>query len=377
MLQSTGAIYRVCMPASGNWNGDLVVFAHGYVAPQVPLGIPEDQLALPDGTSIPGIVNGLGFAFAVTSYRKNGLAVVEGVFDVVDLVIAFKASHPQTRRVYLVGVSEGGLVTALALEHYTNVFTAGMAICGPIGDFRRQINYWGDFRVLFDYFFSGVLPPSPVKIPDGLIDQWGTLYIPRIETALAANPSATSQLIRVSSAAIDPIDPTSAGKTVLGVLWYNVFATNEGNTELGGQPYDNLQRWYFGSTNDLRLNLDVQRFSADPAALAEIQENYQTSGLLMAPLVTLHNVADPIIPYWQETLFRTKTLTTGSAQLYSNIPILRYGHCNVTSSEALAGFALMVLRGAGLRLAGAESGLSDPKNSIDYLGLAKEHGLIP
>src|SRR6476661_176335 len=29
-LAATGALYRVCFPAS--WNGDLVVYAHGYVA---------------------------------------------------------------------------------------------------------------------------------------------------------------------------------------------------------------------------------------------------------------------------------------------------------------------------------------------------------
>ena len=30
-VQPSGAIYRFCVPP--NWNGDLVVFAHGYMAP--------------------------------------------------------------------------------------------------------------------------------------------------------------------------------------------------------------------------------------------------------------------------------------------------------------------------------------------------------
>src|SRR3989442_3309744 len=84
--QASGARYRICMPDAGHWNGDLVIYAHGYVAFNAPPGIPEDQLKLPDGASVPGIVNGLGFAFATTGYSKHGLAAPVGVDDVTDLV---------------------------------------------------------------------------------------------------------------------------------------------------------------------------------------------------------------------------------------------------------------------------------------------------
>lgn len=53
-----------CMPASGDWNGDLVVFAHGYVAFNEPLSIPDDQMELPGGMSMAEIANLLHFAFA-------------------------------------------------------------------------------------------------------------------------------------------------------------------------------------------------------------------------------------------------------------------------------------------------------------------------
>ena len=69
----------------------LVVFAHGYVAFNQPLNF--YHLTLPDGTSIPGLVESPGFAFATTSYRKNGLAVLEGVEDVKELVQAFQATR--------------------------------------------------------------------------------------------------------------------------------------------------------------------------------------------------------------------------------------------------------------------------------------------
>ena len=42
-VQSSGALYRVCMP-DGSWNGKLVVYAHGYVAFNEPLKVPDDSL---------------------------------------------------------------------------------------------------------------------------------------------------------------------------------------------------------------------------------------------------------------------------------------------------------------------------------------------
>src|SRR5262245_45360810 len=72
----------ICMPPEG-WNGELIVFAHGYVPVQLPLGFYNLQLA--DGTFLPELVMRLRYAFATTTYRKNGLAILEGVEDIRNL----------------------------------------------------------------------------------------------------------------------------------------------------------------------------------------------------------------------------------------------------------------------------------------------------
>ncbi len=84
--QASGATYRICMPSV--WNRTLVVYAHGYVDPAQPVGIPEDQLGVP-GLDIPGTVTFLGYAFAASGYSVNGLAVQEGVADLLDVVEIF------------------------------------------------------------------------------------------------------------------------------------------------------------------------------------------------------------------------------------------------------------------------------------------------
>jgi hypothetical protein len=371
-MQESGAYYFICVPPVG-WNGNLIVFAHGYVSPTLPVGgYPFDQLALPDNTSLIEIVNGLGYAFAASGYSKNGLAVQEGLADSVDLVDIFARLYGEPEYIYLAGASEGGLIATLGIERFSEVFDGGLATCGPIGNFRKQINYWGDFRVIFDYFYPGVLPPSPVAVPAELMENWESIYAPQVAAAIQANPSAASQLLRVTGAPVDSADPTSVLETALGVLWYNVFATNDGVETLGGQPFDNSYRWYSGSANDLLLNRRVQRFSANPEALNAIQA-YQTTGVLHSQLVTLHTTGDPIVPYWHIPLYRAKVLKNWTDWNYSNIPILRYGHCNFEVSEVLAGFALLVWKTTGELPPTALSLLPDAKAQAYYQSLLETY----
>ena len=71
-------------------------------------------------------------------------------------------------------------------------------------------------------------------------------------------------MLKTSRAAIDPADSMTVASTTLGILSYNVFATNEGQQELGGQPFDNNSSGTSGSDNDWTLNRPngVQRFKA-------------------------------------------------------------------------------------------------------------------
>ncbi len=358
----------ICYWVPALWNRDLVVFAHGYVDPRLPVGIPWDQLVLPDGTSLPGIVNALGYAFAVTSYGKNGLAVTEGVEGIFKLVGVFKGIKPLTRRVFLVGASEGGLVTTLALEkdaqNPKRIFSGGMSTCGPVGDFTKQVNYWGDFRLIFDHYFPGVIPApngvtNPViNIDPGAIAAWSTPPEPgplqaQVLAALASNPQAAQALIAVTQAPVDPADlEKTVGETTLGILGYNITSTDEGRQELSGDPnvdlntnegspYTNVGREFLDPDGN---PIAVTAYSADPNALEVIAQNYTTSGYIKAPLVGLHTLGDPYVPYWHELIYRLKTLKAGTALRFTNIPVNRYGHCNFKISEVLFGFVVMVFR---------------------------------
>jgi pimeloyl-ACP methyl ester carboxylesterase len=374
-VHAGGAEYIICVP--DNWQGDLIVYAHGYVAFNEPIGIPWDQLIFPDGTSIPEIMTSLGFAFATTSYSTNGLAVEEGLAEIIDLVSVFKTLYPEPNIVLLGGVSEGGLITALAIEQHPETFDGGLSTCGPIGDFREQINYWGDFRIVFDYLFPGVLPPSPMDIPPELIEDWETVYLPAIIEEIQGNPFKTAQLLNITKAPFDHNDLNTIQQTVEKQLWYNAFATNDGIEKLGGQPFDNMDRVYSGLTRSRLLNRRVERFSADQTALDNIESNYQTSGNLTVPLVTVHTTGDEVVPYWHESLYRQKVLNNHASSLYTHIPIARYGHCNFNVIEILAGFGILLLNVTGQQMEGVESVLHSPEAFNSYLTITQTYSASP
>jgi pimeloyl-ACP methyl ester carboxylesterase len=335
----SGARWKTCKPLAG-WNGILIVYAHGYVfnVPEAPL---EFHDTLPDDTSLATLTQSLGFAFATTSYRQNGLAILEGVEDIRDTVAQFKSLHGEPAKTLMAGASEGGLVATLLAERSPGLFTGAYALCGPIGSFREQVNYVGDFRVLFDYFFPGVFFGTAVDITQLDVERWnyGTTRAV-ILGRLQAEPAKALELMRTARAAFDPADLNSIGQTVLTVLRYNILGFDDAAGKLGGQPFDNRLRLYLGSSNDFRLNLHVKRFAADPAAVLALR-NYNTSGALQIPLVTLHTTLDEAVPFRHELLYLAKVRTTGRGR-FVPLPVARYGHCNLTTQEILTGLGVLL-----------------------------------
>ncbi len=348
--QDSGAIYRVYLPVE-TWNQDLIVHAHGYVDPDEPIHIVEEHLYLPDGTYLPQWAVDQDFAFATTSYSTNGLAVAEGLVDVVDLVDIFETNYETPRRVYLIGMSEGGLITTLAVEQYPEIFDGGLAACAPLGDFREQMDYIGDFRVVFDYFFPDLMPSSPISIPQSLMDGWDTYYTVNILPEISApqNAAQLTQLFGVTEAPYDTNTPDTAFMTVYAVLRFNVFATNDAEEKLGGQPFDNQERDYSGSMNDIALNAGIARFSADQSALDTLAAETTTTGQLQVPLVTLHTPLDPVVPYWHEALYEQKVAAQGrtnwlDSRVVNGTDDNGYGHCTFTTAEAQDALMLLVSR---------------------------------
>jgi pimeloyl-ACP methyl ester carboxylesterase len=298
---------------------------------------------------VPDKLLSLGFAFATSSYSKNGYAIEQAGQDLNALVdyfnrqVAPRAAH----KVFLAGASEGGLITTMLVERFPTKYTGGLALCGPLGGALHQLKYLGDFRVVFDDFFPDIFSFGAVDVPSTAFLEWDD-FIQAMTGAIRSNPGATDQLFNVTRAARDPHDPiTSAVTTAVSVLFYSIFGTNDLLATAAGNPYDNRFTRYRGAANDAALNAGVERVPADPPARLYVRTFYETTGQLHRPLVTLHTTLDPVVPFRHELIYTGKVLLAGRSHNLITLPVPRYGHCNFTIDEVLGAFALLLIRSTG------------------------------
>jgi pimeloyl-ACP methyl ester carboxylesterase len=337
----------ICIPL--NWNGRLIIYAHGFVLPQLSLALPVDELTL-NGTFVPEELLLRGFAFVTSSFRKNGVAIEQGAKDLNKLLQHFKSMVPpgSLDKVYIVGASEGGLIALRLLERFPGKYDAGLALCAPLAGSPAQIRYIYDFRVVFDYFFPDVFTFGAVDVPEDAFLLWQTPdpndsdYVKLITDALTNNPPATDQLFSVTKAPVDPADPTSAITTALILLRNNIFGFNDLFATGGGIPFDNRSTTYTGSFNDLALNAGVERIKADGRARAYARRFYEPTGILRRPLVTLHNTLDPVVPFAHEEIYEELVAQKHKSAFLIPMEVEGYGHCDFTAQEVFAAFTVMV-----------------------------------
>ena len=141
-----GAFYKIVVP--DHWNGDLVIWNHGFsLAPPAPV---TDLGPLADLQLFEG------YAVAASSYQQAGWALFKTKNDLQNLFGVFKGNFGTPNRVLLTGGSLGGLVTVAAIEeaHIGNVAGA-FPFCGAVAGSRN----WDaalDLRLVYDSVCSGV-----------------------------------------------------------------------------------------------------------------------------------------------------------------------------------------------------------------------------
>ena len=326
-----------CTPAQ--WNGVLVTYAHGWVAPQLPVTLPD--LSLPGGSDMPTVFMNAGFAFATTSF-KNGYAVEQGAAAINDAVDIFNAetSHPPAAKVLAMGLSLGSSITQMLIEKQPRKFHGGLALCGPVAGMPYEIRYIGDFRTVFDYFFPGIFGFGVVNVPPDAFLAWDA-YANNVITAMMTNQPAVGQLFSVTHGAFDPADPTSFVQTALSAIFFDLFGINDAIATTGGIPYGNTLTWYTGSADDAALNAGIERVASDGVARNYTRKYFAPEGELKRPFVTLHNTQDPMVPYSHETVYADLVAKEGASALLTQIPVNRYGHCVFTGDEIMGAFGVL------------------------------------
>jgi hypothetical protein len=335
---SDGTLYEFIVP--NPWNGQLVVYAHGYAAAGGPLALPNTPLEL---TMFQALAS-QGFAVAISSYRENGWAVKEGAQDTHQLRGLFTSRVGKPSRTYISGVSMGGLIDLDLTETFADQYDGAFALCGVVGGTQLQFQRFGDGRVLFDYFFPGVLPGDLLNMPNLDFSPGSPTYTAVYNNLALGLTSPGTPTLQFASVAKLP------GSNVSEIIYsalqlvgsYSAFSELLERTS-GRNFYDNTNTVYSGSGNDTALNAGVQRFRSDPTGVNYVTHYYSPTGKLRIPLLTLHTTQDDTVPFSQEAGYAGVVASAGSSDFLVQQSVNRFGHCNFNGQEILNGFQSLIL----------------------------------
>jgi len=331
-----GSVYRLYRPT--NWNGRLVVYVHGIVPSEAPVSLPEE------GDLIIRLVGPQGFAVAFSSFSSNGWDVKDGAQRSHQLLGIFTSKFGLPSRVYLGGASMGGLIAIKLAETYPGIYSGVVASCAAVGGTRRQFDYLGNTRALFDFFYPGALPGDAAHVSAN-VDVTQDILTPAI-AAIGANPVNALAIATITQTPLPFANGTELGESLLTALAGHAGAFNDLIARTHGHPYfDNRMTEYTGAISPpvlQAINLGVERFDATPDALHYLDKYYEPSGELSVPTVMLSTSRDPLVPAFHQIAYTNAVAANGSADLLVHRIVDRYGHCNFTPAELAAAFADVV-----------------------------------
>ena len=333
-----GAGYRIEVP--DNWNGDLVMYAHGFRGTGLELTV-----------SNPAIREFLvrnGYAWAASSYSKNGYDVRQGVKDTHALMEKFNGLVGHPRRAYITGHSMGGHITGVAIEQYPGAFAGALPMCGVMGD-NELFDYFLDFNLVAQAL-AGVQAQFPFPA------DYQTAVVPAVKAALgAAYPFVLNAqglgLAGVTmniSGGLRPQFPISFASW--GNFLFTVGVTGGTIGVAPGNVQDNSDMVYQMDTDpalspaEVGLNASVLRVMQDPQGrhpngIANIPT---ISGRLPIPVVSLHTIGDLFVPFSMEQIYARRVAAQGLAGRLVVRAIRDHGHCNFDVREEAAAFADLV-----------------------------------
>jgi pimeloyl-ACP methyl ester carboxylesterase len=330
-----GALYALYLPEA--WNGDLVLYAHGWTDPAAPPALPGFP---PNINDVRDALLELGYGVAWSSYSESGYAVKDGLTRTRQLRGLFAANFGMPDKTYLMGHSMGGLISLMAAEKNPGLYAGALPMCGPVGGGQMILDYVYHARVLFDYFFPGVIPGNAMDVPDGL--DFGSDVAPAVIGAVLSNPATAMEMAGVDQIGLPYTDFGELLNSILVPIFFNVAGTEDFLARTHHGFFDNLATTYTGSSDDAAVNAGVDRFRATPDARNYLEHWYLPSGSLKIPVLMLHTTLDPAASLAHMTVYEAIADAAGASDFLVQRVIDRYGHCTFTTTEHVDAFPALV-----------------------------------
>lgn len=339
----TGAGFRIEMPF--NWNGSLVLWAHGFRGTGLELTVDNHPLRV--------FLIANGYAWAASSYSKNDYDPAQGAKDTHALTAFFNGKFGKPTRTYITGASMGGHVTGIVAEQWPRSYDGAMPICGVLGDYE-----------LFDYFLDFNVAAQTLSGAGKLFpyaSDYLSVTVPATKAALgpafpfALNPAGQDfkSLVQLRSGGVRPVFEQ-------GFLFWNgivpgnfLFGLGIGDGTLPRHPgvaVQNSDVVYQFDTNvaltpaEAAFNAAIQRVTADPQGrhINGISNVPPTTGDLKIPMLSLHTLGDLFVPFLMEQVYAGRVAANNSSHLLVQRATRDFGHCSFTAPELVTTFVDLV-----------------------------------
>ena len=365
-----GRSFSIAIPEG--WNGDAVVYAHGYSLPGTPTAVAANPAA-PDAPMMLQAAFGEKYAAAHSAYDKAGMGVESGAaasLRLRELLVQIGA-----KRTFAAGFSMGGNIVMTMIEQRPDAFDGAFSGCGVTDGWETQMGPIFDMRAAYNVLTSGTpyaLPgiqdvtasALPMALPadfQGSAEQFVQQQSARIAAPILALWSAAVKAPQGSEARIVRQLVTIGGfpEDVASLLYPLVIislGTDDMRATFGGQFYGNREKAYrpveMNDAEAAAFNAAVQRFDGDINALARARRFHQVSGTFRKPLVAVHNRLDPFVAYAQAEALTRHARNGGTEALLLQYALpdvrepLRFGveglaHCGFTKPQMAEALGLL------------------------------------
>lgn len=346
-----GAAYRVEVPA--NWNGKLVMYAHGYAGTGNLVGV--------QNPSIRRYLIQNGYAWAASSYTKNYYDVRAGVEDTNALALEFtKIATANGRaltaptKTYITGHSMGGHITAAAIEDEAAAtavhkvkYAGAVPMCGVVGD-TELFNQFAAMQVTAQALAGLPGYPSARWADIGALVT-STLFTTFPTTPTAAGVKYLSVLQNITGGprpmfnlgiAFGGSFPSAYGTfgsdgTVTGILNKNVLDTSAYTYTIDGDAAGSTA--LNAAAIKLTPEADSNRLRRD--GLRWIPK---VNGEFKIPVVSIHTLGDLFVPFSMEQTYQKRTAAKGNSAWLVQRAIRGVSHCDFTVAEQVAAFDDMI-----------------------------------
>jgi hypothetical protein len=344
-----GAGYRIEVP--DNWNGDLLMWAHGDRFDPTYLYIENPPFR-------EWLVEN-GYAWAASSYSANFLDHTVGIMDTKALALWFHSKIAKPEHTYIAGNAMGGAIAVVSVEQWPNLYDAAMPVCGSLAQYEENDVLWDyyvlstaltDFETTYpfpeDFVSSGdyaAVIDGLAGVPGGypyLLNEQGHKFKNAMEMLTGGERPLFDQGFIWTYGIMDLILGIPVLEFLNHIHWPGVNGVYVDN-------WDTIYQLDLDPTLSLEeeaLNELIFRIQRDPQARHPngLKNVPVTNGNIKVPVLSMHAIGELMIPFSEEQIYARRVAAQGGSDLLVQRAIREILYCDFTQEEYISAFTDLV-----------------------------------